>query len=552
MYQYNDNDKTLVNERVEQYRDQTQRFLAKKIPDEDFRTLRLMNGLYIQRQAPMLRIAVPYGLMSSAQMRMLAHVSRKYDRGYGHFTTRTNLQLNWPKLEDVPDILAELATVQMHAIQTSGNCIRNTTTDPLAGVAPDEIEDPRPWCELIRQWSTLHPEFAYLPRKFKMAVTGSPKDRAASEIHDIGIHLVKNEAGEVGFEILVGGGLGRTPHIGKQICAFLEKKHLLSYLEAILRVYNLSGRRDKKYMARIKILVNKLGIDTFREMVDAEWALIKDSELQLPEAEITRIKNNFKPLDYNADAANDNSHINYLDSDPAFKTWYKKNTCEHKQAGYRVVYLSLKSFTKPAGDISDSQMDAVADLADQYSFGEIRATFNQNLVLAEVEQAKLYSLWQKLAEIDLAKANIGTLTDMIVCPGFEFCALADATTLDVADQINARFDDLDYLYDLGDIHLNFSGCLNACGHHHTGHIGILGVDNKGENYYQFRLGGSANEQATLGAALGKGVAKDKVVDTLENILNVYLENRSEGETFFNTYHRIGIKPFKEKAYAATH
>ena len=552
MYQYNDNDKTLVNERVEQYRDQTQRFLAKKIPDEDFRTLRLMNGLYIQRQAPMLRIAVPYGLMSSAQMRMLAHVARKYDRGYGHFTTRTNLQLNWPKLEDVPDILAELATVEMHAIQTSGNCIRNTTTDPLAGVAPDEIEDPRPWCELIRQWSTLHPEFAYLPRKFKMAVTGSPKDRAASEIHDIGIHLVKNEAGEVGFEILVGGGLGRTPHIGKQICPFLEKKHLLSYLEAILRVYNLSGRRDKKYMARIKILVNKLGIDTFREMVDAEWALIKDSELQLPEAEITRIKNNFKPLDYNADAANDNSHINYLDSDPAFKTWYKKNTCEHKQAGYRVVYLSLKSFTKPAGDISDSQMDAVADLADQYSFGEIRATFNQNLVLAEVEQAKLYSLWKKLAEIDLAKANIGTLTDMIVCPGFEFCALADATTLDVADQINARFDDLDYLYDLGDIHLNFSGCLNACGHHHTGHIGILGVDNKGENYYQFRLGGSANEQATLGAALGKGVAKDKVVDTLENILNVYLENRSEGETFFNTYHRIGIKPFKEKAYAATH
>lgn len=552
MYQYNDNDKTLVNERVEQYRDQTQRFLAKKIPDEDFRTLRLMNGLYIQRQAPMLRIAVPYGLMSSAQMRMLAHVARKYDRGYGHFTTRTNLQLNWPKLEDVPDILAELATVEMHAIQTSGNCIRNTTTDPLAGVAPDEIEDPRPWCELIRQWSTLHPEFAYLPRKFKMAVTGSPKDRAASEIHDIGIHLVKNEAGEVGFEILVGGGLGRTPHIGKQICPFLEKKHLLSYLEAILRVYNLSGRRDKKYMARIKILVNKLGIDTFREMVDAEWALIKDSELQLPEAEITRIKNNFKPLDYNTDAANDNSHEAHLDSDPAFKTWYKKNTCEHKQAGYRIVYLSLKSFTKPAGDISDSQMDAVADLADQYSFGEIRATFNQNLVLAEVEQTKLYSLWQKLAEIDLAKANIGTLTDMIVCPGFEFCALADATTLDVADQINARFDDLDYLYDLGDIHLNFSGCLNACGHHHTGHIGILGVDNKGENYYQFRLGGSANEQATLGAALGKGVAKDKVVDTLENILNVYLENRNEGETFFNTYHRIGIKPFKEKAYAATH
>ncbi len=552
MYQYTDKDQILVDERVEQYRDQTQRFLAKKIPDEDFRTLRLMNGLYIQRQAPMLRIAVPYGLMSSAQIRMLAHVARKYDRGYGHFTTRTNLQLNWPKLEDVPDILAELATVQMHAIQTSGNCIRNTTTDPLAGVAPDEIEDPRPWCELIRQWSTLHPEFAYLPRKFKIAVTGGPKDRAASEIHDIGIHLVKNEAGEVGFEILVGGGLGRTPHIGKQICPFLEKKHLLSYLEAILRVYNLSGRRDKKYMARIKILVNKIGIDTFREMVDAEWALIKDSELQLPETEITRVKNSFKPLDYNADAANDNSHEAHLDSDPAFKTWYKKNTCEHKQTGYRIVYLSLKSFTKPAGDISDSQMDAVADLADQYSFGEIRATFNQNLVLTEVKQADLYSLWQKLAEIDLAKANIGTLTDMIVCPGFEFCALADATTLDVADQINARFDDIDYLYDLGDIHLNFSGCLNACGHHHTGHIGILGVDNKGENYYQFRLGGSANEQATLGAALGKGVAKDKVVDTLENILNVYLENRSEGETFFNTYHRIGIKPFKEKAYAATH
>lgn len=552
MYQYTEKDQQLVNDRVEQYRDQTHRYLDKKIPEDDFRPLRLMNGLYIQRHAPMLRVAIPYGMLSSTQMRKLAHIARTYDKGYGHFTTRTNIQYNWPQLEDVPDILAELASVQMHAIQTSGNCIRNTTTDPLAGVTPDEIEDPRPWCEAIRQWSTLHPEFAYLPRKFKIAVTASPIDRAASQIHDIGVHLVKNSAGETGFEILVGGGLGRTPHLGQQIHPFLEKKHLLSYLEAILRVYNLLGRRDKKYMARIKILVNKIGIEAFKEKVEAEWQAIKNSDLELPNAEIERLQSHFQPHAYQARASEDLTLEAQLNTDPAFNTWYKKNTAEHKQPGYRVVYLSLKSFSRPAGDISDQQMKAIADLADQYSFGEIRATFNQNLVLADIEQKDLYALWKALVTLDLAKPNIGTLTDMIVCPGYDFCSLADASTLDIADQINARFDDLDYLYDLGDIHLNMSGCLNACGHHHTGHIGIMGVDNKGEFYYQIRLGGSASEEAKLGTALGRGYPADKIADILEAILNTYIENRLEGEPFIKTVDRIGIKPFKENANAITH
>lgn len=550
MYQYNEVDQQLVDDRVEQYRDQTRRYLAGELPEDEFLALRLMNGLYIQRLAPMLRVAIPYGLMSSVQMRKLAHISRKYDKGYGHFTTRTNIQFNWPKLEEVPDILAELAEVQMHAIQTSGNCIRNTTTDPYSGVYAEELEDPRPYCEIIRQWSTLHPEFAFLPRKFKIAVTGGPVDRAASQVHDIGLHLVQNESGEIGFEVMVGGGLGRTPIIGKVIKSFLPKEHLLSYLDAILRVYNLNGRRDNKYKARIKILVNALGAEEFARLVEEEWEYSRGGLLTLTNEEIERAKSFFKPFDYKADAAQQLVELNSkLDSDADFKTWYERNTLEHKVEGYRIVVVSLKPYLKPAGDITDQQMDLVADLADEYSFGELRSTHDQNLVLADVEAGNLYALWQKLAEGNLARPNIGTLTDMIVCPGFDFCALANAKTLNIADQINEKFDDLDYLYDLGNINLNMSGCINACGHHHVGDIGILGVDKKGEDWYQITLGGSSKEDARLGKILGKAVAADSVADTLEKVLGVYVENRQEGEQFGDTYQRIGIAPFKERVYA---
>lgn len=552
MYQYNEVDQKLVDERVEQYRDQTRRFLAGELPEDEFLALRLMNGLYIQRQAPMLRVAIPYGLMSSLQLRKLAHIARTYDRGYGHITTRTNIQYNWPKLEEVPDILAELAEVQMHAIQTSGNCIRNTTTDPYSGVSANELEDPRPYCEIIRQWSTMHPEFAYLPRKFKIAVTGGPEDRAASQVHDIGLHLVKNEAGEIGFEVLVGGGLGRTPVVGKVVKSFLPKQHLLSYLDAILRVYNMNGRRDNKYKARIKILVNALGVEEFSRLVEEEWAFSRDGELTLTEAEIERSKSFFKPFDYDADAANDTTLDEKLAADKSFAAWYERNTVEHKQAGYRIVVLSLKPYLKAPGDITDAQMDLVADLADRYSFGEIRSTHDQNLVLADVKKSDLYALWQVADSADLARANVGTLTDMICCPGFDFCALANAKTLNIADQINEKFDDLDYLYDLGKINLNMSGCINACGHHHVGDIGILGVDKKGEDWYQITLGGSSKEDARLGKILGKAVAADQVADTLEKILAVYLEQRQEEESFADAYQRLGIEPFKERVYAAAH
>ncbi len=550
MYQYNEQDQTLVNERVAQYRDQTRRFLAGEIPDDEFRVLRLMNGLYIQRHAPMLRIAVPYGLMNSTQVRKLAHITRKYDKNYAHFTTRTNVQLNWPKLEEVPDILAELAEVQMHAIQTSGSCLRNTTTDHFAGVIPNEVEDPRPWCEIIRQWTTLHPEFAYLPRKFKIAVTGGPEDRAASQVHDIGIHLVRNAAGEMGFEILVGGGLGRTPVIGKVIREFLPKEDLLTYLEAILRVYNLKGRRDNKFKARIKILVNALGIDAFRNQVEAEWEQVRDSETRLTEEAIAHIKGFFQPHPYDVDAIDGVARLEQqLAEDSAFNTWYQRNTREHKQPGYRAVVVCLKPQLKAPGDITDLQLDVVADLADQYNFGEIRSTHDQNLVLAHVKQSDLYALWQVLAEHNLARPNIGTLTDMIVCPGFDFCSLANAHTLTVADQINQKFDDLDYLYDLGDIKLNMSGCINACAHHHVAHIGILGVDKNGEDFYQITLGGSSREDASLGKILGRAVPQADVANSLEKILQVFVENRVEDERFIDTVRRIGLNPFKERVYA---
>ncbi|WP_027856192.1 nitrite/sulfite reductase [Marinobacterium jannaschii] len=551
MYQYNEVDQKLVDERVEQYRDQTRRYLAGELPEDEFLALRLMNGLYVQRHAPMLRVAIPYGLMNSAQLRKLAHVARKYDRGYGHFTTRTNLQLNWPKLEEVPDILAELAEVQLHAIQTSGNCIRNTTTDHLAGVNVDEIEDPRPYCEIIRQWSTLHPEFAFLPRKFKIAVTGGPQDRAASQVHDIGLHIVRNEAGDVGFEVLVGGGLGRTPVIGKQIREFLPKEDLLSFLEAIIRVYNLNGRRDNKYKARIKILVQAMGIDKFRELVEAEWAEIRDSELKLPETEISRVQNFFKPFEYDSNAADD-AVDTLLAENNDFRVWYERNTVAHKVSGYRVVVVSLKPYLKPAGDMTSEQMEAVADLAESYSFGEIRGTHNQNLVLADVKKSDLLAVWQVLADNNLARPNIGTLADMTVCPGGDFCALANAKTLSVADRINEKFEDLDYLYDLGDIKLNFSGCINACAHHHVGNIGLLGVDKKGEDWYQITLGGRDDEQAALGKVLGKAVSAEEVPNVLEKVLNVYVEHRNEGESFIDTFQRIGLATFKENVNATAH
>ncbi len=552
MYLYSEREQQLIEDRVEQYRDQTRRYLAGEIPEDEFRILRLQNGLYIQRHAPMLRVAINYGLLSSAQLRALAEVSRKYDKNYAHFTTRQNVQFNWPQLEQVPDILADLSKVQMHAIQTSGSCIRSVTSDHLAGVVAGEVEDPRPWSEIIRQWAAMHPEFAYLPRKFKIAVSASAQDRAATQVHDIGVHVIRNDAGEVGFEVLVGGGLGRTPVIGKQIRPFLQQQDLLAYLEAILRIYNLHGRRDNKYKARIKILVNAMGIDKFRDLVEAEFERIRDSELTLTEAEIQRVKGFFLPPAYEHFDGDDSGYLAQRQSDRDFAIWVERNTFEHKVPGYRAVTLALKALLKAPGDISDVQMDAVADLAERFSFGEVRSTHQQNLVLAHVRQTDLYSLWKALVELDLARPVVGTLNDMIVCPGLDFCSLANAETLGVAEQIQQRFDDFDYLYDLGEMQLKMSGCINACAHHHVGHIGILGVDKNGESYYQFTLGGSAAEDASLGKVLGKSIAKDQVADTLETILSVFVEQREEGERFIDTVRRIGNDPFKERVYAPNH
>jgi sulfite reductase (NADPH) hemoprotein beta-component len=547
MYQYDDYDQTLVNERAAQFRDQTRRFLAGELAEDQFRPLRLMNGLYIQRHAPMLRVAVPYGLLSSRQLRMFAHIARKYDKGYGHFTTRQNIQFNWPKLEEVPDILDDLASVQMHAIQTSGNCIRNTTSDHLAGVAVDELEDPRPWCELIRQWSTLHPEFAFLPRKFKIAVSGSARDRAATQVHDIGLQLVKNAQGETGFEVLVGGGLGRTPILGVVIRPFLETRHLLSYLEAILRVYNLFGRRDNKYKARVKILVKETGPEKFAELVEAEWAAIRDG-LLLDEAEIERVKGFFVPPAYESLPAKDAELEQFKQAHADFAAWFRHNTVAHKVPGYRAVFLSLKPHGIPPGDMTDSQMDAVADLADVYSFGELRVSHTQNLILADVRQAELPVLWRKLKVLNLANPNVGTATDMICCPGLDFCSLANAASIPVANRIQELFDNLDYLYDLGDLRINISGCMNGCGHHTVGHIGILGVDKKGEEWYQITLGGSSSNDAALGERLGPSVEKERVPHVMEQIFHTYRELRLDDEAFLETVRRVGIEPFQERVY----
>ncbi len=548
MYQYDNYDQAMVNQRVKQYRDQTRRFLAGKLTDEQFRPLRLMNGLYIQTHAPMLRVAIPYGMMSAKQLRKIAEVSRRYDRGYVHFTTRQNFQLNWPALETVPDILAELASVQMHAIQTSGNCIRNTTSDQLAGVCASEIEDPRPWCELIRQWSTFHPEFVYLPRKFKIAVIGNERDRAATKLHDIGLHIVKNNDGQVGFAVLVGGGLGRTPILGKQIRPFLPKKHLLSYLEAILRVYNRLGRRDNKYKARIKITVREHGIDHIRELVEEEWLSVRD-QLMLDEREVNRIKQHFTAPDYDEAAADDDNFATMQADNTEFARWARQNVVDHKVPGYKIVYLSLKSPQSPPGDVTAEQLDVIADLADTFSFGEVRSSHNQNLLLTDVRQGEMYVLWQRLKAKGLATANVDTLTDIICCPGLDFCSLANAASIPVAKAINDQFDNLDYLYDLGDIKIKLSGCMNGCAHHSVGHIGILGVDKKGEEWYQFTLGGSSETDASLGERLGRAVPKDKVVDTVTALLDTYQQIRLAEEPFLATVRRVGVDPFRERVYA---
>src|SRR3984893_6297231 len=545
MYRYDVVDKTQVVERVAQFRDQTRRFLAGELTDDEFRHLRLRNGLYIQRHAPMLRVAIPYGLLSSTQLRALGSIARRYDRGYGHFTTRQNIQYNWPKLEEVPDILAELASVEMHAIQTSGNCIRNTTSDHLAGVTPNELEDPRPWCEIIRQWSTFHPEFTYLPRKFKIAVTGAPQDRAASLVHDVGVHIVRGPNGDIGFEILAGGGLGRTPIIGQVVRAFLPRQHLLSYLEAILRIYNLEGRRDNLTKARIKILVRSLGIEEFTRRVEAEWERLRDAGPRVDDARVAHVRSFFTPPSY---LARPNTEPD-AGRETAFRAWYRYNTATHKVPGYRAVYVSLKKPDRPPGDATDAQMELVADLADRYSFGEVRVTDTQNFLLADVEQENTYELWQALDAAGLATPNIGTLTDMICCPGLDFCSLANAGSIDVAKQIHARFDDLDYLYDLGPIEIKMSGCMNACGHHHIGHIGILGVDKHGKEWYQITIGGSSGSPGALGEVIGPSVPQEAVANTIAKLLDVYLEERQdEHERFIDTVRRIGVEPFQERVY----
>jgi len=551
VYRYDEIDQRLVDERVRQFRDQTRRFLAGQLSEEEFRALRLRNGLYIQRYAPMLRISIPYGLLSSRQLRKLSAIARKYDRAYGHFSTRQNLQLNWPKLEQAPDILAELATVQMHAIQTSGNSFRNVTTDHFAGVAQDEIVDSFVWCEIIRQWSTFHPEFSYLPRKFKIAVNGAKADRAAVAVHDIGLHAITNDANQVGFKVLVGGGLGRTPMIGFVIREFLPWQHLLSYLEAILRVYNRYGRRDNIHKARIKILVRERGPEKFRDEVEAEWAHLKDGPATLIAGEIERVAARFTRPGYE-ELSNRN-----LSTGGPFGSWIKRNVQPHKVPGYAAVTLSLKKTGVPPGDVTSDQMDAIADLADRYSFGELRVTHEQNLVLADVRQSDLAELWREARALGLATPNLGLLTNIIACPGGDFCALANAKSIPVAEAIQRRFDDLDYLHDIGELDLNISGCMNACGHHHVGHIGILGVDKNGEEWYQIEIGGNQGKTqtgeaapgASLGKVIGPSFARAQVPDVIERLIDCYLEKRdSEAERFVEVVHRIGVEPFKESVY----
>ncbi|HTQ76463.1 MAG TPA: nitrite/sulfite reductase [Burkholderiales bacterium] len=568
MYLYDQIDQRLVEERVAQFRGQTRRFLAGRIPEDEFRALRLRNGLYIQRYAPMLRIAIPYGLLSSRQLRKLADIARRYDRGYGHFSTRQNLQLNWPRLADVPDILAELASVQMHAIQTSGNCVRNITTDHFAGVAADEVVDSFVWCELIRQWAAFNPEFDFLPRKFKIALSGARADRAATFVHDIGLHAARDDAGQVGFRVIVGGGLGRAPMIGHVIREFLPWPHLLTYLDAILRVYNRHGRRDNLHKARIKVLVKERGPEQFRDEVEAEWAQLKDGPATLIEAELRRVESRFTRPAYEA-----LEEIAHPGAAGPFTAWRRRNVHPHKRPGYAAVTVSLKKTGVPPGDVSAEQMEHLAELAERYSFGELRATHEQNLVLADVRQAELHALWQELRALGLATPNIGLLTNIVSCPGGDFCALANAKSIPVAEAIQRRFDDLDHLHDIGELDLNISGCINACGHHHVGHIGILGVDKNGEEFYQIEIGGNQGQTASsaapgtgkrgltpisptpnsppaaLGKVLGPAFARAEVPDAIERLIGTYLSLRdSEVERFVDVVHRVGVEPFKRSVY----
>ena len=550
MYRYDNHDQTLVDERVAQFRDQMRRYLEGKISEEEFLPIRVQNGLYVQRYAPMLRIAIPYGMLASYQLRKLGELAARYDRGYGHFTTRTNLQLNWPKLEDVPEMLAQLASVQMHSIQTSGNDIRNTTTDQFAGIAADEEVDPRPWCELIRQWSTFHPEFYYLPRKFKIAVTGAAEDRAAIQVHDIGLRLWRNDAGDVRVKVLVGGGLGRTPMIGETICEDLPWQHLLTYLEAVLRVYNQFGRRDNKFKARIKILTKALGIDEMRRRVEEEWAHLKDGAQTLNQQAIDDMAAHFvDPPRRKVDDAAIEAFEALRRDNRAFARFVTNNVTDHKVPGYKAITLSLKRSGHSPGDVTSEQMAQIADLADEYSFGELRVTHEQNLVLSDVAVDRIEELWHKLEELRLANPTVGTLADLICCPGGDYCALANAKSIPVAQAIQERFDSLDFLYDLGPLDLNISGCMNACGHHHVGHIGILGVDKKGEEYYQISLGGSQGNESSLGKILGPSFFREDVPEVIDKVLQVYVGAREADETFIDTYRRIGLKPFKEHVYA---
>jgi len=547
MYKYDHIDQRLVDERVDQYAGQLQRYLNKELSDEEFRPLRLQNGLYIQRHAPMLRVAIPYGMLSSKQLRKLADIADDFDRGYGHFSTRQNIQFNWPKLEDTPHILKALAEVEMHAIQTSGNCIRNITTDQFAGVTPDEIVDPRYIAEILRQWSTFHPEFALLPRKFKISVTGAKKDRALVQAHDIGLEFSKNAEGKMVIKVWVGGGLGRTPMIGSVIREELEWQHILTYCEAILRVYNLYGRRDNMYKARIKILVKALGIDQFKELVEKEWAFIKDGPNTIDEEELKRVASFFTAPNYKK-----TEPVNFesLKNDKAFTQWLSRNTHSHKEKGYRSVTLSLKSSQIAPGDATSEQMRAVAELADKYSFGELRVSHEQNLILADVEESQLYEFWQQAKLQNLVTPNIGLLTDIICCPGGDFCSLANAKSIPIAQSIQALFDDMDYLHDIGDINLNISGCMNACGHHHVGHIGVLGVDKDGSEWYQVTLGGNQGNAASLGKVIGPSFSAEEMPSVVKKIIDVYIKNRHEDEVFIDCVYRIGIEPFKSGVYEA--
>jgi sulfite reductase (NADPH) hemoprotein beta-component len=551
MYLYDDFDRTLVAERVREFRDQVARRLSGELTEEEFKPLRLMNGVYLQLHAYMLRIAIPYGTLSSDQMRMLAHVARKYDRDYGHFTTRQNIQFNWIKLEQLPDAMADLARAGLHGMQTSGNCVRNITTDQWAGVAPDEIEDARIWAELLRQHLTLHPEFSFLPRKFKIALTAAAHDRAAVRVHDIGLRMHRNGAGESGFEVMVGGGLGRTPFIAKTIKPFLPKRDLLTYVEAILRTYNQYGRRDNIYKARIKILVHELGAEKFARDVEEEWQSIRDGALALDPAVVAEIAARFRYPDYEVLDDNPRELRKARDEDRRFRAWLDNSVSNHKRAGYAIVTLSLKPVGEPPGDATASQMDAIADLADHYSFGEIRVGHEQNLVLPHVAQRDLPALWKALDAIGVATPNVSLISDIIACPGLDYCSLANARSIPVAEEITRRFKDLDLTRGLGRLHINISGCINACGHHHVGHIGILGVEKNGEEYYQVTIGGRADDDARLGTILGPAVPYGEIADVVEDIAAAYLELRERpDEHFIHTVERIGVEPFKERVYAA--